>query len=161
VVRFIFQPFEKSAFTNFAKEAPDFSFAFNDSNFSDRVLQIQVLLDSQGDGFDDDMLDSINGLQTSYADCKQPCWFFYDDGSLEYWCKSRESTCYLNNIGTKECILLRTFLQWHEGIEETEYHSSDKFFGGNDIHGFIAVYVQHNTSCTELLEVLMVTSCVD
>jgi hypothetical protein len=44
--------------------APDFSFAFNDSNFSDRVLQIQVLPDSQGDGFHDDMLDSI-------TDCKR------------------------------------------------------------------------------------------
>jgi hypothetical protein len=35
VVRSIFQPFEESTFTIFAKEALDFSFAFNDSNFSE------------------------------------------------------------------------------------------------------------------------------
>jgi hypothetical protein len=141
VVRSIFQPFEESAFTIFSKEAPDFSFAFNDSNFSDRVLQIQVLPDSQGDGFNDDMLDSI-------TDCKHSMQTASSHVGSSTTMDHSNIGARVESLHVNSTILAQKSAFFYElfskGIEETEYHSSDKFFGGNDIHGFIAVYVEHN-----------------
>ena len=41
--------------------APEFSFAFNDSNFSNRMLQIQAL----PDGWNDGVLDAISFLNSN------------------------------------------------------------------------------------------------
>ena len=47
---------------------PDFSFAFNDSNYSDRMLEIQVLPDSEGDGWNDGMLHLITDCRSGNED---------------------------------------------------------------------------------------------